>query len=1139
MKGKSEQKSLRDIILSNENIYKAIYCLESYVFEKGLLSEPDLKKFVHFRDKFDFDGSIKETIEECHEKLEKILSPKENVLFDVSVYFKIKKLSEDENQSEVDKIKYRPIHTASLIDQICMVCMLLPLMFEDTKGTRKKSELTKLIPHDFYGNIPSDNLETLFKPWGKQYKSYTDNIIEHCNIYRENHRYKTEISLDIKNFFPSISPEFIFNFIRSKLSYRFPSQEDKDTLDLVLSKLLIYNIKDDNLKGWENNYYGDKVPDKAFGYFSRGIAQGLPQSYFFGNLCMAEIRKKIMNLPDFHSCDSYFYVDDSVIYIANDYTKEDFDETISSINDAVSKIGQSDDFGKKWKSMNGNLSEPQCNFQSQLSDAYMINFHKSGKSEFCRIQEAGMSIFGLGSLLRNVSMASAVFSNVDENEDLYSKEKLEKISCLVDDEIKRLKKIIGEKKATGDGHKDIPQTRLKLLKRYKRFFLYRLRFLEKRLEDEVTDNDIREFEFRYMIHCFDGKCQFDRCKSVKSEWFEKFDEEIFQTEARMLISMLPYSKAKKFLDMLRDFEHGLVNGQCGNPQYLFFTKDFSSSLHLKAWNCDPYSSLAMLIRDRISPMRSYSPTKQKKRFEQFSKGLRSNDSFFILPDYTEFVFKNSDEYKRMILNAYYSVQNEIEPSDARTFTKYSSRPIHYTELRILTRLRNKNFDFKHFLTAIEEIDAADLDNRMTIDMGLLEVINIFISKVSKPEWIDNIILTHRVVKGLWYNGSKFMNSYTLHNEEHAVTLIKAIVSLVKAIDYLNVKQTDYYILFLACYLHDISMVIHPPLRSFCADTPASRSIISEFIIEANKKLNSELENGVSGKSEKDNKDAIEARFKDIGHLIIDEFEKVYEYFSDSIRSTHPVRSAEKIREWKDTVLKHLAPLLLSHVAKISESHGYDVPEVYGLKSEARCSLVSEKYSMILIRLADLMDVANDRINYNLLRQNVSHMAPTSQFHWVSHLITDEIRLSPTYQIDNDENSPIENRRITENLNFNLFLNVKYVESIQSNCERCLRAKDFDEGVVKIPDEYDGSEGITLELFGDKVSPAQCSECPIICRWTMKKHEWFIKELKQLNDYLNSVNDRLFVTKIRFNIIFRDEFPLERDLYDKVRDYILK
>ena len=142
----------------------------------------------------------------------------------------------------------------------------------------------------------------------------------------------------------------------------------------------------------------------------------------------------------------------------------------------------------------------------------------------------------------------------------------------------------------------------------------------------------------------------------------------------------------------------------------------------------------------------------------------------FLPSFTNFVFKNSEEYVRIILNAYYSVQNDIDPSNAHTFTKTTSRGLHYTELRILSRLRNKNFCLDEFIRALQDIDATNLDNKMSIDMGLLEVIHVFISKVKNPEWIDNIILTHRVVKGLWYNGSKFMNSYTLHNEEHAVTL---------------------------------------------------------------------------------------------------------------------------------------------------------------------------------------------------------------------------------------------------------------------------------------------------------------------------------------------------------------------------------
>lgn len=1141
----TNKKSLYDIIVSKENIYNAIYCLQSYIFEKGLLNQEDLKLYIALCDKFDFE-LIDETISYCEKKLNQILTEK-STLFDVTVYFKIKKFEYGKDE-KTDEIKYRPIHTAGLIDQICMVSMLLPLMFDDSSGIRKSSELTKMIPHNFYGNIPGSNVEALFKPWISQYKSYTDNIIEHCKEYRENHRYKTEITLDIKNFFPSISPEFIFKYIQDKLGFTFTDPQDMKILKILLTKLLIFNIKPENLDGWEKVYYGEKVPNGKDGFFSRGIAQGLPQSYFFGNLCMIEIRKALMNLDDFKHSESFFYVDDSVIYIGQEYDKGRFQNTINQINDAVGKIGnpvKREDF---FKAMKGELNDSQYSFQRSID--YTIKFHDTDKSEFCRIEDAGMSIAGLEPLMRNASMAASIFSNADEIEDTYSKDKLEKISELINEEINRLKTEIVKKEAAGvKGDKNNPEARLKLLKRYKRFYLYRLRLLERRLSDEITDKDIDDFKNRFKIPCISDKCKLVLCKqTVIKEWFETFDEEIFQSEARMFITMLPFFKAESFLSELIMFEQKLVNDHCGTTKYLFFTKDFSVTLALKGLTCNPYASITRLVRQHISPIRSLSPLRQKRNFESVVKELyeyrevisRKPYSLTFKPEeiiwegYANFIFANSDEYVRMILNAFYSVQNEIEPSDARSFTKYSSRGLHYTELRILARLRNKNFVLKKFIKALEDIDASDLDNRMTIDMGLLEVINIFISKVRNPEWIDNIVLTHRVVKGLWYNGSKFMNSYTLHNEEHAVTLIKAVVRLVKAIDYLNIKQTDYYILFLACYLHDVSMVIHPNIRSFCNGDHESLTIISDFITEANDVLYKT--NDVDAGS----RVSPETKFKEVGHLLIKQFESVYDYFSENIRCGHPKDSAIKIREWKDSVLKHLAPLLLSHVAKVSESHGYDVVEVYGLKSDAQCSLVSEKYSMILIRLADLMDVANDRINYNLLRQNVSHMAQISQFHWISHLITDEIQISPTFKADDNTSEPIEKRKIIERLNFNLFINVKFLEATKLSCEKCCLQSTLDTDLVTLPSEYIDSEGLMLEMFrNDKDNNVNDTDkkCPVLCRWMVKKHEWFINELRQLNAYLNAVNDRWFKTEIRFNILYRDDFPLDRDLYDAVYEYI--
>ncbi len=145
-----------------------------------------------------------------------------------------------------------------------------------------------------------------------------------------------------------------------------------------------------------------------------------------------------------------------------------------------------------------------------------------------------------------------------------------------------------------------------------------------------------------------------------------------------------------------------------------------------------------------------------------------------------------------------------------------------------------------------------------------------------------------------------MNSYTLHNEEHAVTLIKAVVRLIKAIDYLNIKQPDYYILFLACYLHDVSMVIHPNINSFCNGDHESLSIISDFIIKAHSLFSSSS----TGTSISENM-STEAKFKKVGQFMVSEFEAIYNYFSNNIRKTHPKESVKKIREWQTSVLKHL------------------------------------------------------------------------------------------------------------------------------------------------------------------------------------------------------------------------------------------
>lgn len=101
---------LFDKIVSGQNIYNAIYCMESYVFEKGLLdshipvksiegdilANNDLELYYALGDKFNL-ALIDEVIKVCQQRLEKLLTLKDD-LFEISVYFKLKGW-EDENQT--------------------------------------------------------------------------------------------------------------------------------------------------------------------------------------------------------------------------------------------------------------------------------------------------------------------------------------------------------------------------------------------------------------------------------------------------------------------------------------------------------------------------------------------------------------------------------------------------------------------------------------------------------------------------------------------------------------------------------------------------------------------------------------------------------------------------------------------------------------------------------------------------------------------------------------------------------------------------------------------------------------------------------------------------------------------------------
>lgn len=1123
--------TLKERILDGRNIYSAIFSMESYVFDKGLLdterpvelygedgewkeniADNDLELFYALGDKHNVE-LIEKVIFCCQLQLNWLLADKDNLL-EAKVYFKLKNYDDG-------KLNFRPMHTARLVDQICMVSILNCLMFEDDyeAGKRKLSDLSKLLPHNFYGNIPSTDVQYLFHKWQTKYKEYTENVIEHCRAYQRSHSYLTEVSLDIKNFFPTISPKMLFDYILRKLKKTYA--DDMETLSMAVAKLLYFRISETNIEPWKEYYYPNEADLSGMAmYMNYGVTQGLPQSYFFGNLCMIEVKKRLMEEGLFKG-DAYFYVDDSVIYIKSRLTEGEFAEKITKLNESLKEWSEKANDDTK-STISSYLGESCMTFQKRLR--YQIIFHENGKSVFSHIDDTE-SLYGpISNIARDVSMHANLSYNLDEIDDHVSLKRLEALDTIISREIEKLAD--KQKKAEAAGAKsNVEASKLKLLKRYKKFFLYRNRLLKIREKGGINEGMLKEFRERFLDRATDAE-----------KFFEQFEEDIFLSEYRLLIQKMSKQKAEAFKREIQDFEKRMMES-CGvntkeKQEYLYYTKDVDVAFKIKSMSWDAYASLKRWAAENFSGLKSVDSDRQMDRFRDFLKPMdgvaEKNETNlhrifgmqrfgFEGKEYNIFVMRASAEYQRRILNVYFSEIMDVLPSDALTFTKANARRLIYTELRLLAYLRNSNFDLESFEEFVEHFEEKNVSNQMGIDIGLLEVLNVFIRNVKKPEWVDALIVTHRLTKGLWYNGSKFLNSYTLHNEEHAVTLIMKSIELTNRIDYFVLKDIDFYILFLACYLHDISMVIHPDMGRLSSDGGKSMTVIADLMGRMKEEVKKFEEIKVEDKKN--------SRYKNAGKFLVEVFDKVYDYFEVLVRDHHAKESAKFIADRSNTLLSHLEKTLLSYVAKVSESHGYDVLDVYGRKSRAKDETISLKYLMILIRLADLLDVANDRVNYHLLRQNLKNLNPTSRFHWISHLVTDKIVLDTDYKVD--DKAEIGDKPITEVINLELYLNFKQL-TVAEKRMRC-------EGCKLVTSEKKDCLHIKI-MDGEKCEE---EECMVLCCWMMKKHEWLVKELIALNDYLYSVNNSLYKTNINFIIRYRDEMRLDAVMFDSVHDYLEK
>ncbi len=133
-------KDYKKRLFEKSNIFLALFSVHSYIANEELLTKEDREACDELRDIFDEDN-INRWVSLVHDRLHELIY--EDKYLEAKVYFKPKKYDNGP--------VFRPLHHASMLDQITAVAMLNLLIYDfDNHGKVGMSDLSRLIPHNFY-----------------------------------------------------------------------------------------------------------------------------------------------------------------------------------------------------------------------------------------------------------------------------------------------------------------------------------------------------------------------------------------------------------------------------------------------------------------------------------------------------------------------------------------------------------------------------------------------------------------------------------------------------------------------------------------------------------------------------------------------------------------------------------------------------------------------------------------------------------------------------------------------------------------------------------------------------------------------------------------------------------------------------
>lgn len=299
------------------------------------------------------------------------------------------------------------------------------------------------------------------------------------------------------------------------------------------------------------------------------------------------------------------------------------------------------------------------------------------------------------------------------------------------------------------------------------------------------------------------------------------------------------------------------------------------------------------------------------------------------------------------------------------------------------------------------------------------------------------------------------------------------------------------------------MVTFPNLDLIQSETFESNKIYSDFVTNVRKELN----NSNLAK-------------RPVKKMLKEYYMRMDAFYEKLVRDNHAKNSAAEIRSRNE--LNFIDSALREIVADVSEAHGYNVNEIYKIKSNASSKLWSQKFTKIILRLADLLDMSNYRVSTLVLNHNLDNMGETSRFHWLSHLVTTGYEIESKYYLDKAKKKNfLERHSIVEKITLKVDVGLP-----QMTHEKSVGCKQM---------SLEAIDKTTIYVKCDK----ECSsdKCNFLCKWFAQKNEYLFLELASLQEYLESLPDNYFKPEIEVVIHSSEKNRLSPKQFTLLKKYV--